>query len=204
MQNERRTASALDPRALRPHRRCMPRVPRTRPAPAPRLTGLAPAIGDGARVLVLGSMPGAESLRLQQYYAHPQNAFWRIVEALYGIPRALAYDARMAALNEAGVAVWDVLAECTRLGSLDASIEAATARPNDIATLLRMHRGIDRIVLNGGFAAKTFRSRIASATPIPPNVLVAQAPSTSPANASIPPATKLARWREALGVVADA
>lgn len=180
----------------RPHRFAMPRPPR--PTAAPRLTGLAPAIGKGARILVLGSMPGAESLRLQQYYAHPQNAFWRIVEEVHAIPRTLPYEARMAALNAAGVAVWDVLAECTRPGSLDAAIDVASARQNDIDALLRAHRGITRVVLNGGFAERTFRRRITLDVATARRIEVAPVPSTSPANASIPYATKLARWRAAL------
>ena len=150
-------------------------------------------------MLVLGSMPGAESLRLQQYYAHPRNDFWRIVEDLLAIPRALDYARRMADLNRAGIAVWDVLAECVRPGSLDASIEAATARPNDIAALLRAHATIDRIVLNGGFAEKTFRRRIAIDAAIGADIRLIPVPSTSPANASIPYPVKLARWRDALG-----
>ena len=178
----------------------MPRNPRIPDAPAQplRLVGLPPAISPGARILVLGSMPGAESLRLQQYYAHPRNDFWRIVEDLWAIPRALENRARMAALNDAGVAVWDVLAECVRPGSLDASIDAATARTNDIGALLHAHPRIDRVVLNGGFAEKTFRRRIAVGDAIPKRVDVVALPSTSPANASMSYPTKLARWREAL------
>lgn len=163
-----------------------------------RLLGLAPAIGAGARALVLGSMPGAESLRLQQYYAHPRNDFWRIVEDLYAIPRGLDYPARMSALNTAGVALWDVLAECVRPGSLDASIDLSSARTNDIGALLRSYDGIERIVLNGGFAAQTFRRRILAEAAIAAQVSVFPVPSTSPANASIPYATKLERWRAAL------
>jgi TDG/mug DNA glycosylase family protein len=172
------------------------------PAPSalsPRLTGLPPAIRDGARVLVLGSMPGAESLRLQQYYAHPRNDFWRIVEDLFAIPRSLDYEVRMTALNERGVAVWDVLAECVRPGSLDASIDMASALANDIGALLHSYPGIDRVVLNGGFAERTFRRRIAIGGAIPARLFVTTVPSTSPANASIPYAAKFARWRDALG-----
>jgi TDG/mug DNA glycosylase family protein len=176
---------------------------RSAPESSPRLTGLPAAIRGGARLLVLGSMPGAESLRLQQYYAHPRNDFWRIVEDLLAIPRTLDYRARITALNQRGVAVWDVLAECVRPGSLDASIDVTTARANDIAALLRAHSGIDAIVLNGGFAEKAFRRRIATDGALSPHVRVVAVPSTSPANASIPYATKLARWHDALRPTID-
>lgn len=168
------------------------------PHRAPRLTGLAPAIGSNARVLVLGSMPGAESLRLQQYYAHPRNAFWRIVDDVFAIPQTVSYALRMTALNDVGIAVWDVLAECRRRGSLDAAIDPDSVRPNNVAGLLRAHLGIARIVLNGGLAAKAFKTHIATDRAIPETIEVIAMPSTSPANAAMTYAEKLARWRTAL------
>ena len=81
-----------------------------------------------ARVLILGTMPGRVSLRERQYYAHPQNAFWRIVGGILGFDPALAYPERVAAVQSAGVAIWDVLKACAREGSLDSAIDPASLK----------------------------------------------------------------------------
>jgi len=74
------------------------------------LHGLAPIVGPDARVLILGNMPSALSLAARQYYAQPQNAFWRVIEDLCGVPRTLPYTQRVAALLERGIGMWDVCA----------------------------------------------------------------------------------------------
>lgn len=166
---------------------------------AARLRGLPPILAPGARWLILGSMPGAESLAQQQYYAHPRNLFWPFMEALYGVPRTLPYAARCAALAARGVAVWDVLAGCERRGSLDSAIIRASEVANAIPELLAAHPGIGMIGLNGGKAQTAFRQHLAPRLPKPPPLLAL--PSTSPANAGRTRAQKLAAWR---GLLANA
>ena len=96
---------------------------------SPTLQSFAPLVAADARILILGNMPGVKSLVAQQYYAHPRNAFWRITGELFDFDPAAPYPARVAALTAAGVAVWDVLKHCRRVGSLDASVEPDSMVP---------------------------------------------------------------------------
>ncbi len=156
-----------------------------------RLTGLAPVIDNRARVLILGSFPSTASLAAQQYYAHPQNQFWRILGEVIGQPlKEMDYPHRIAAVQAAGIAIWDVFASCERAGSLDTAIRDAV--PNPLAVLQNSAPALRRICFNGGMAAR--RVREVEAMGFEALVL----PSTSPANAGMSFAEKLARWREAL------
>ncbi|MDQ7990045.1 MAG: DNA-deoxyinosine glycosylase [Candidatus Dactylopiibacterium sp.] len=168
-----------------------------RPPVAP-VRSFAPLVAPGARVLILGSMPGQASLTAEAYYAHPQNRFWPIMGAVLGFDATLPYALRCAALTRAGIALWDVLSECVRPGSLDAAIEAGSMRTNDIAGLLRAHPGITRILFNGTAAESIFRRHVASTLQGCGSPGLQRLPSTSPAHASLGYAEKLARWREAL------
>jgi hypoxanthine-DNA glycosylase len=152
-----------------------------------------------AHVLILGTMPGNASLQARQYYAHPQNAFWRIAGTILGFDPAGAYEARVARMRAAGIAVWDVLQSCTREGSLDSAIVHATAVPNDLPGFLGAHPLIRRICFNGAKAealyARYVRSKLATGT----DIRYLRLPSTSPANASVPWPAKLSAWQAALG-----
>ena len=145
---------------------------------------------DRARFLVLGSMPGAESLRRQEYNAFKHNVFWRIMGELYGFSPDLPYLERLARLRNNGVALWDVLAECVRPGSLDSSIRAP--HPNDIPGLVKRLPRLEKILCNGG-ASRSYLRRFF------PELAAEQLPSTSPAAARFAYAEKLAAWCAALG-----
>ena len=105
----------------------------------PLVCSFPPIAAADARVLVLGTVPSIASLAKQQYYGHPQNAFWPIMGRLFGAGRELPYDERKRVLREHGVAVWDVFRECYREGSLDTAIDVESESPNDIAPLLSEH-----------------------------------------------------------------
>ena len=90
-----------------------------------------PVVSRNSKVLILGSMPGEVSLKAEQYYAHPRNAFWPIMGELFGAGPSLPYQERLVALDNAGIALWDSLRACTRPGSLDSAIRDEEA--NDFA-----------------------------------------------------------------------
>jgi hypoxanthine-DNA glycosylase len=139
-------------------------------------------------------MPGAESLRRREYYAHPHNQFWPIMGALFGAGRELPYDERVARLLERGIAVWDVLKHCERPGSLDSSIVRGSEVVNDFGAFFRRHPGIEAIFFNGAKSESVFRREVAGRVPGPARRCT-RLPSTSPAHAGLPRAAKLAEWR---------
>lgn len=150
-----------------------------------------PSADPRARILILGSMPGAESLRKQEYYAFPRNAFWRITGGIFSFDPALPYEDRLARLREHGVALWDVLQCCEREGSLDSRILRPV--PNDLRALLSQCPGIRRIFCNGGASAGFFRKFFPELLP-----LMTRLPSTSPAAAMYSFEEKSERWKKAL------
>jgi double-stranded uracil-DNA glycosylase len=159
-----------------------------------RVRSFAPIAGRGARVLILGSMPGRASLNAGRYYAHPQNAFWRIASELLHIDPDAAYATRVKALKAARVAVWDVLHSCVRQGSLDTMIKDEVA--NDFAAFFRTHRGIRHVFFNGAKAEAAFRRHVLPAMKV--KLRYTRLPSTSPAHAALPFRRKLAAWRAIL------
>lgn len=159
-----------------------------------KVRSFAPIADRNAKVLVLGSMPGRASLAAGQYYAHRQNAFWRIVCSLLGIDPASPYQARIRALRASRIALWDVLHSCVRPGSLDSRIEQEIA--NDFNAFFRRHPGITHVFFNGAKAEASYRRHVLPA--IERSLHYARLPSTSPAHASIPYSRKLKAWRALL------
>ena len=148
-----------------------------------------------ARVLILGTMPGKASLRAQQYYAHPQNAFWRIVGEIFRFDAQSAYATRSASLAASGVALWDVLKSCTREGSLDSDIESAAIVPNDFAAFFARHAKIRRVCFNGAKAEQLYMRHVRPLITDHPEIIHVRLPSTSPANASVSLPEKMRAWR---------
>ena len=155
-----------------------------------------PPIASGTpRVLILGTMPGKVSLRERQYYAHPQNAFWRIIGAILGFDPASPYDARITAVQSAGIAIWDVLNSCIRTSSLDSAIEASSVLPNDFAAFFAEHPQIRRVCFNGAKAEALYMKHVRPTLSADSHVQHLRLPSTSPANASWPLAEKVRAWQ---------
>ena len=149
-----------------------------------------------ARVLILGSMPGAESLRQKRYYAHPHNQFWPIAGAVLGFDPALPYAQRVARLVAKNVAVWDVLKHCERPGSLDSNIRRENEVANNFGAFLKSHPRLRAVFFNGGKAEQAFGRHVLPRLGAAAGSLqLLRLPSTSPAHAGMRPGAKLAAWR---------
>ena len=159
--------------------------------------GFEPVARGDARVLILGSLPGQRSLAEQQYYAHPRNAFWRIMRDLFAIDGD--YKQRCRDLVNARIALWDVLQASVRRGSLDADIRLETANANDFAAFFSRHPGIELIVFNGKKSESLFRRLTCDANL--QSLAMETLPSTSPAYAAMPYSGKLEAWRRALRII---
>lgn len=164
------------------------------------LTSFPPVSSPQTSVVILGSMPGQLSLKVNQYYAAPQNLFWPTMSQLFGIARELPYAERLALLVKAGVGLWDVLKHCDREGSLDASIDQATEVPNDFGLLFEQCPAVKAICFNGQKAEKAFRRHVIQS--LPPQILssidIITLPSTSPANRTKTQLSKVEEWKALL------
>lgn len=160
----------------------------------PHIQSFPPIENPTATILILGSMPGKESLRAGQYYAHPRNTFWTIMGELVGAAPALPYEARIQKLKSAGIALWDVLASCKRHSSMDSDIEAGSICANDFASFFRAHPHITHVFFNGTMAEQCFHKYVQPMLKNRP-LHYLRLPSTSPANASMSYEQKLNAWR---------
>ncbi len=125
----------------------------------------------------------------RQYYGHPQNHFWKILQAIWPLDVMGAdYQERSEWLLSKKLGVWDVYASCEREGSLDTSIRNAVL--NDFSLLEKSCPKLDVIAHNGGESFRHAKHTMRTGLP------VYKLPSTSPANASWNFERKLAAWRE--------
>mgnify|MGYP002779375775 CR=1 FL=1 len=155
-----------------------------------RHASFPPIVDQRTETLILGSLPGAASLRERRYYAHPRNQFWRLLGAVLGLElHDLDYEERLAALLERGYGLWDVVADAERDGSLDAAIRAA--RAHDLASLAGELPRLHTIAFNGGTAARIGVRQLES---MAGRFRLLALPSSSPAHA-VPFRDKLHRWQ---------
>jgi len=160
-----------------------------------RSSGFPPIVGDGAKVLVLGSLPSRKSIEASEYYAHPKNAFWRIMGSFFGAGLEVSYKERTVSLKSNGIAVWDVLSSSVRPGSMDSDIDIATAKPNNFSSFFKCNADIGLVCFNGKKAAWMFEDLILKRHPeLRQGLTLETLPSTSPAYASMSFEEKLAKW----------
>jgi hypoxanthine-DNA glycosylase len=159
--------------------------------------GFVPKVGEDARVVVLGTLPGGVSLKREEYYADPGNAFWFIAEQLFGISRDGSYDERVQGLIKNRIAIWDVLKLAERNGSLDEKIRKGTEVANDFTVFFRDHPSIKDVFFNGRKAEEYFRKLVVPALQIGAGLprLSPALQSTSKTNTHCKRAEKVASWR---------
>ena len=156
-----------------------------------RVQSFPPIASQASKVLILGSMPGEVSLKAGQYYAHPRNAFWPIMDELFGAGPSLPYEERVRLLDSARVGLWDSLQACIRPGSLDASITNEIA--NDFQGFFDRYPNITYVFFNGSKAETAFR-RYALPVLTNPRQILTCLPSTSPAHAAMTFEAKVQAW----------
>ena len=150
---------------------------------------------EKAKILILGSIPGKESLAKQQYYAHPKNLFWHFMSEILGFDFSLPYSGKAEALKANHVALWDVIENCKRTTSLDSDIKKDSVKPNDFYLFFKKHPHIKNVFFNGKMAEHLYCKKV-----LPflekayPEIQYHLLPSTSPANASINKKEKFRQW----------
>ena len=155
-----------------------------------KISSFPPIIDKESKILILGSIPGVKSLEMQQYYAHPQNKFWKIICEIFNEKFTTDYTERIKILEKYHVALWDVIDTCERKGSLDSEIRNEEA--NKIEELLQNFPNIKAIFCNGQKSYKNLQKILGKKFRMPIIVL----PSTSPAYAGLKYEEKLLSWQE--------
>ena len=152
--------------------------------------GLPPVARDDARLFILGSLPGDASLAAKRYYAHPRNAFWRLVGGVIGEDlQSLDYAQRLERLKDRRIGLWDVVAHAQRKGSLDQAIRGAGHNP--LADFFARFADLQAVAFNGSTAAAIGRKLLSGLD----GVALIDLPSSSPANTR-PFAQKAQAWAE--------
>lgn len=137
------------------------------------MSSFLPIIDEQSRILILGSMPGVESLRLQQYYANPRNQFWKILYELFDTQASQVYEEKVSFIKSKKIAVWDVIGY--REGSLDSNIREE--KVNDLSALFKAYPDIKTVMFNGGKAYQTYKKWIGFGAPSDLGLLYAKSAS---------------------------
>ena len=158
---------------------------------------LAPLGSHNPKILILGSLPSQQSMLALQYYAHPQNAFWWIMQKILQQSKWESYHHKSVCLSQNHIRVWDVLQDAERPGSLDSSIAIGSEKFNDLQNLAIQHPQLALVAFNGKKAAALFKRHMSSQQNVQ-NIKFVTLPSTSPAHAAISRQNKLEQWTNSL------
>ena len=160
------------------------------------ISGFLPIESSDARILILGSMPSEASLDSNQYYAHPRNSFWYIIESIFARESSLSYQLRKKLLIKNRIALWDVVRSCQRSGSLDSAIEQGSIVINRFDEFYNRHPMIEMIFFNGSKAETEYKKSVLPVLPENYARLASRRlPSTSPAMATLHRQEKLKQWK---------
>ena len=154
-----------------------------------KVESFSPSIDKDSRILILGSMPGVQSIKAQQYYANPRYQFWRMIYTIFSMPLDQDYNHRILFTRQKGIALWDVISSCNRVGSLDANIENETV--HDVKGLLENYPNLRLVAFNGTKAFEVYKKQVGFDDE---GVDYRVFPSTSPAN-TMAFEDKLEAWR---------
>ncbi|MCO1602245.1 DNA-deoxyinosine glycosylase [Desulfosporosinus nitroreducens] len=143
-----------------------------------QVSSFKPIVDERSRILILGSMPGVESLRLQEYYANPRNQFWKLIYALFELEPSKSFDERVSFVKSKGIALWDVIENCLREGSLDSAIKEE--KVNNFRGLFKAYPSIETVLFNGGKAYETYKKWVGFEALT--NITFLKLTSSSPAN----------------------
>ncbi|MGK5092581.1 DNA-deoxyinosine glycosylase [Deltaproteobacteria bacterium TL4] len=157
--------------------------------------GFPPIAEKTAIILILGTMPGEESLKKKEYYAHPRNAFWEIMASLFDFNPSLNYEEKNEILKDNRIALWDVMKACEREGSLDSKIKKDTIIENDFVSFFNKYPNISYVFFNGSRAKQEYTKRVLpKLAESKHEIKYAQLPSTSPAMAHLSLDEKILEW----------
>lgn len=157
--------------------------------------GFPPIADEWATILILGTMPGEESLRKNEYYANSRNTFWKIMASLFKYDLVTSYEERIRTLTKHKIALWDVMQACERQGSLDSAIDNRTIVENDFVSFYRSHPNIRHVFFNGAKAESEYLKRVLPRLSDEAKGLeYSRLPSTSPAMAQLSFDEKLLEW----------
>ncbi|MCB8817442.1 DNA-deoxyinosine glycosylase [Desulfosporosinus shakirovi] len=143
-----------------------------------QVSSFKPIVDERSRILILGSMPGVESLRLQEYYANPRNQFWKLIYALFELEPSRSFEERVSFVKSKGIALWDVIENCLREGSLDSAIKEE--KVNNFRGLFKAYPSIKTVLFNGGKAYETYKKWVGFEAL--PDIRFLKLTSSSPAN----------------------
>lgn len=174
-------------------RNAVPKQTISKPKTVISRQALPPVIDKATKYLVLGTMPGEQSLLSQQYYNNPRNQFWKIIADVFNDKRAFEnYNDKLTTLKNNKIGLWDVLDTCDREGSSDSNIENPTV--NNFDKLFKEFPNIKTVIFNGQDSYDYFNSLVHNKA----DKKYLRLSSTSSLNGHKTLAEKTQEWKKAL------